>query len=175
MDSCQVCSEGDDSRRLPLAMCWFLTGLAILQRSSFDLDNRMRSFAGRSGAKKRDNTCTGTLVFFTNNSSFLQNTLLQIFLELACRAESGLAQGPGYCLQASKWNPCVGTGSEIELAAELYHASRERAGDLSKGGGTDVIHGRIIPVRPVEGVKRIRLELHAHTLPEGQRKRLAQR
>lgn len=36
----------DQSRRLPLTVCWFLIELQILRRSSFDLDNRMRSFAG---------------------------------------------------------------------------------------------------------------------------------
>lgn len=47
--------------------------LLILQCSSLGLDNRMRSTASGGGAKKRVNMCTGTLVLFTNNSSFAKH------------------------------------------------------------------------------------------------------
>ena len=42
----------DQSRRLPLAVCWFLTELQIFRQFSFDFDNRMRSFAGGAERKK---------------------------------------------------------------------------------------------------------------------------
>jgi hypothetical protein len=69
MDFVASVPGADEIRKLQLGMRWFQIGLQILPRSSFDLDNRMRSFAGGSGARKKgDNICTGTLFFFHEQS-----------------------------------------------------------------------------------------------------------
>src|SRR5271155_1145621 len=45
--------------------------------------------------------------------------------------------------------------SEGELAAELQNARRQGTRNLAKRGGANVIHGRVVPIRPVEGVEGI--------------------
>jgi hypothetical protein len=120
MDFVASVPGADEIRKLQLGMRWFQIGLQILPRSSFDLDNRMRSFAGGSGARKKETIFAPARCFFpTNNPSVPQSTLMQKSLQLAIRAESDLAQGASRWSKAQKKKPCMDSGSEIELAAEL--------------------------------------------------------
>jgi len=65
--------------------------------------------------------------------------------------------------------------SEAELSAELKNARRQGTGNLPKRDSASVADVRIVPIAPVEGVKRIRLEMKAHPFPERQVKSLPQR
>src|SRR5580658_3015091 len=65
--------------------------------------------------------------------------------------------------------------SEVDLAAKLKNAPRERTGDLSKSRGASVAHVGIVPVDPVEGIKRIGLELEVDTFAETQSKCFSER
>jgi hypothetical protein len=65
--------------------------------------------------------------------------------------------------------------SKSELATELKNAPRQGTRDLPKSGGTGVIHGRVVPIGPVEGIERIRLELKVHAFSEWQIKYFPQR
>jgi hypothetical protein len=64
--------------------------------------------------------------------------------------------------------------SEGELAAELQNTGRQGTRNLTKRSGASIACVWIVPVRPMEDVKRIRLELHPHAFAEGQTKALPQ-
>jgi hypothetical protein len=64
MDFVASVPGADEIRKLQLGMRWFQIGLQILPRSSFDLDNRMRSFAGGSGARKKETIFAPARCFF---------------------------------------------------------------------------------------------------------------
>jgi hypothetical protein len=67
MDFAASVPRADEIRKLQLGMRCFQIGRQILLHSSFDLDNRMTSFGGGSGARKKKTIFAPEPCFFANN------------------------------------------------------------------------------------------------------------